>query len=208
MRHILGHRLWDLYSHVYDLITSSYLKTAIKEYVKEVLSTSSEDKPLNNLLIIGIGTGECLKYIDKPIKITAIDYSPSMLKKASRKIKAHHNVSLVRMDAQKLKLDDESFEIVLMPLILAVVKESHICLKEAVRVLKPKGRLIIFDKFINRNEEPNIVKKILNIILNLFATKINLNLYKLIEGLNLRVIEERQILFFGWLKIFVLEKVK
>jgi ubiquinone/menaquinone biosynthesis C-methylase UbiE len=206
MRHIIGNKLWDLYSHIYDLLTRSYLENAVKEYTKEVLLLSVGEKAVDNLLIVGVGTGECLKYINQDIQITAIDYSSSMLKKASKKLKDYHNVSLVFMDAQKLDFDDKSFDRVLMPLIVAVVEDPYACLKEVDRVLKPGAKLVIFDKFINHNESPSFIRRIINSFTNLFATRIDLDIYKLIKGLNLRVVEERQVLFFGWLKIFVLEK--
>ncbi|MEW6504287.1 MAG: methyltransferase domain-containing protein [Chloroflexota bacterium] len=57
-------------------------------------------------------------------------------------------MKLMEMDAQTLQFPDSSFNAVLLNLILSVVPDGKKCLQEAWRVLRPSGRIAIFDKFL------------------------------------------------------------
>ncbi|MDH4128519.1 MAG: methyltransferase domain-containing protein [Spirochaetota bacterium] len=206
MRQLLGSLLWDFYSLTYDLFTKSILKDVRKDYISDVLKLSPSEKVIDNLLIIGVGTGEDLTYIDSNISVTAIDYSISMLKKAQRKIKLKHNIKFIQMDAQNLDFPDYSFQRILMPLIITVSQNPFQCLKEAERVLKIGGRIVIFDKFLHKNHLPSLFRRFVNCIINALATNINIDFYKLLIGSKLKIIEEKKSIFKGLFKIFILEK--
>jgi ubiquinone/menaquinone biosynthesis C-methylase UbiE len=75
-----------------------------------------------------------------------IDAAPIQLEAARRKVEAiGHRIQLARMHAESLHYEDRSFDTVLMFLLLHEMppKPRRDALREAIRVLKPGGRLVI-----------------------------------------------------------------
>ena len=68
------------------------------------------------------------------------------------------------MDAQEMDLPDASFDKVVLNLILAVVPEPVKVLREAERVLKPGGRMGVFDKFVPPGAPITFGRRVLNAI--------------------------------------------
>ncbi|MBW2338570.1 MAG: class I SAM-dependent methyltransferase, partial [Deltaproteobacteria bacterium] len=61
----------------------------------------------NRVLEVGVGTGKNLPYYPKGIEITAIDFSPGMLKRTRNKASAEDvRVALIEMDVQQLDFPD------------------------------------------------------------------------------------------------------
>lgn len=81
--------------------------------------------------------------------VTGIDLSREMLYIAKEKIKKGHvsNVKLKAMDAAKLEFKDQSFDVVLISLILHEIDKNLAgkIINEAKRVLKPNGEIVIVE---------------------------------------------------------------
>ncbi len=206
MRHILGPKLWDLYSLSYDCLTTYVLRDVRKTYLRELLEPSPAEKEIENVLIVGVGTGQDLSLIDRSIPVTGIDYSKGMLARTKKWIQEGQKVDLHRMDAHRLDFPDQSFQRVLMPLIIAVSQNPLKVLKEGERVLRPGGRLVIFDKFLHKDQKPMLSRKILNFFLQMIATDININFHRWLPELECQLLKEIPSIFSGMFKIFVLEK--
>jgi phosphatidylethanolamine/phosphatidyl-N-methylethanolamine N-methyltransferase len=103
-------------------------------------------QPGNRVLIVGVGTGLDLAHTSAEAKVTGIDLSADMLRRA--KLKAgHRDCSLRQMNAEQLDFDDESFDVVIMNCVLSVVADPAKALSEAARVLAPSGSIWILGKF-------------------------------------------------------------
>lgn len=106
-----------------------------------------------NLKVLDIGTGpgfftiilEELGYKN----ITGIDVSEKMLEVAKENIqkygKKDSSIQLIQMDAQKLELKPESFDIIVSRNLTWNLEKPQQAYSEWLRVLKPNGALFIFD---------------------------------------------------------------
>ena len=79
--------------------------------------------------------------------MTGVDLSADMLRQAELKVR-RDDWTLLRMNAEQLEFEDDSFDIVLMNCVLSVVADPTKALSEAARVLAPTGSIWILGKFI------------------------------------------------------------
>jgi phosphatidylethanolamine/phosphatidyl-N-methylethanolamine N-methyltransferase len=142
----------------------------------------------DRVLIAGAGTGLDLDFLPPALAITAIDVTPAMLRRLTRRAaRAGRPVSAQVMDARSLAFPDASFDAVIMHLILAVMPEPERGLKEAARVLKPGGRIAVFDKFLRDDEQPSRARRLLNLVSRPLFSDINRRLGPLVRGTGLIV---------------------
>ena len=60
-------------------------------------------------------------------------------------------------DAQSLPFENDSFNVVLLHLVISVVPDPKALVDEATRVLAPDGRISIYDKFIPEGSSPSLL---------------------------------------------------
>jgi phosphatidylethanolamine/phosphatidyl-N-methylethanolamine N-methyltransferase len=98
------------------------------------------------ILEVGVGTGISLPQYTRANRITGIDISAPMLRKAVERVAALGlaNVeALSVMDAANLALPDASFDVVVGQFVITAVPEPERTLDEFVRVLKPGGEIVL-----------------------------------------------------------------
>jgi ubiquinone/menaquinone biosynthesis C-methylase UbiE len=94
-----------------------------------------------DVLEIAVGSGRNLPIYAAGTKLTAIEYSPEMLKLARERAAASGvDVELRPGDAQELEFPDESFDTVVCCLALCTIPDPARAVREAHRVLRPGGR--------------------------------------------------------------------
>lgn len=193
---------YTLYAPIYDRIVRSF-NTSRKRSLQLL-----ELKAGEAVLLIGAGTGEDIQFIPEEVEITAVDITPAMVEHIRRKARAlKRPVQAAVMDGQALELPSESFDAVVLHLILAVIPDPIACIREAARVLKPDGRVVIFDKFLPENEQPSLQRYLANLIANFAFSDINRKLEPIAAAAPLNLRHEEPAVYgrFGY-KIALYEK--
>jgi ubiquinone/menaquinone biosynthesis C-methylase UbiE len=128
-------------------------------------------EPGERLLIIGCGTGADLPYVPQGVEVLATDLTPAMLRQAAAR--ARPGIELRVMDGMALDLPDGCFDAVLLHMVLEVIPDPVRCLREAARVLRPGGRLTVFDKFLRDHDRPGAIRRAGLGLLDFFFTSTN-----------------------------------
>ena len=99
-----------------------------------------------DVLEIAVGSGRNLKHYRRGTTLVGIEISPKMLEIARVRAKeAQLDADLRVGDAQELEFADESFDTVLITLALCTIPDDRGAVREAWRVLRPGGRLILLE---------------------------------------------------------------
>jgi phosphatidylethanolamine/phosphatidyl-N-methylethanolamine N-methyltransferase len=98
------------------------------------------------VLEVGVGTGKNLPYYPEGVKVSAIDLTPGMLKRAQQKAEDQKiNVEMFLGDVQKLDFPDNYFDSVVATFVLCSVPDVRLGLKEIKRVVKDGGQVLLLD---------------------------------------------------------------
>jgi len=191
---------YKLLAPVYDSVMGNHLMTEAREKALNLLHLEQGER----VLLVGVGTGEDLPFLPDSVEVVGIDISDEMLEIAKEKVQGR-SVQLLNMDAERLAFPDESFDVVILDLILSVVENPKTAMSEAIRVLKKEGRILVFDKFLDDTEEPSVARRVLNVITSFIGTDINRHFGEIVEGLPVHEIYEEPSLFQGSYRIIILK---
>lgn len=98
------------------------------------------------VLEVAVGTGRNLRYYPGNVFLTGVDLSPVMLAQArARADSLGLAVDLRVGDAQSLPFPDQSFDSIVFTLCLCIIPDERRALREAYRVLRPGGRLLLLE---------------------------------------------------------------
>ena len=161
--------------------------------------------PSDRVLLVGVGTGEDLAFVPPATKAVGIDLAEAMLEVARAK---SPTVELRLMNAERLEYPDASFDKVVLNLVLSVVEHPEHALAEALRVLKPDGRIVVFDKFLPEGERPALARRMLNVITSWLGTDINRRFADISRALPLETVLDEPSLFGGSYRILLLGKAR
>ncbi|HEX2225053.1 MAG TPA: methyltransferase domain-containing protein [Thermoanaerobaculia bacterium] len=163
-------------------------------------------RPGERVLIVGAGTGADLPDLPDGLEVLATDLTPAMLARARERAKP--GVELRVMDGQRLDLPDASFDAVILHLILAVIPDPVACLREASRVLRPGGRIAVFDKFLADGARPALPRRLLNLATSTLFSDVNRRFGDILKasGAPLTVEHDEPAILGGFFRILRLRK--
>ncbi len=116
--------------------------------VEEAIRNALADQPIRSLLDLGTGTGRMLEVFAQDIERgLGLDLSLDMLALARTRLdRAGLKHCTVRQgDIYDLALPRDSFDVVIIHQVLHFLDDSPRAIKEAARVLRPGGRLLVVD---------------------------------------------------------------
>lgn len=109
-------------------------------------SIAAADRVGGRILDVGIGTGLSLADYSRTTRISGVDISEPMLRKAHERVHTLNltNVDVISvMDAKNLAFADNTFDAVVAQYVITAVPDPEGTLDDFVRVLKPGGELIL-----------------------------------------------------------------
>lgn len=156
---------------------------------------------------VGIGTGSDLRHLPKGVEAIGVDLSEAMLARAGRKLPvAGCEIELRVGDAQALPLEDEAFDALVLNLVLSVVPDPIRCMSEAVRVLRPGGRIVVFDKFLPDGSQAAWGRKVANVVSTALGTDINRRLGDIVVGLPCEMVHDEPSILGGMYRVVLLRR--
>ncbi len=132
---------WDRLAPRFDTMAS---KGAEKRWApfKSALFSEMEGK----VLFLALGTGLDIPHFPKGLNITALDISPVMIEHAQERIAEYDGtIETHVMDVHDMPFEDDSFDMVVTSCTFCSVPRPIEGLKALHRVLKPGGKLLMFE---------------------------------------------------------------
>lgn len=111
--------------------------------IKQMIDISGKE-----VVDIGCGGGIYTKALVRlgALRVTGVDFSVEMLKGASENCKGLNNVTFVRGNAYNSGLDGNQFDVILERALIHHLADLNVCFKEANRLLKNDGVLLVQDR--------------------------------------------------------------
>lgn len=139
----LAYRRWAM---VYDAVFGS-----ISSFGRRCAVAEANRLPGQKVLEVGVGTGLALPSYNLDKRITGIDLSTDMLKRARQRVQRQNltNVeNLFEMDAEETNFENGSFDIAVGMFVASVVPHPDRLFAELKRVVKPGGHILFVNHFL------------------------------------------------------------
>ena len=133
-------KMFDDVANRYDFLNDLLSLGRTKAW-RRVVTSIIAPKPGMEILDIAAGTGSSSRpLVDKGADVTALDFSQGMIEQGRKQNK---NIKFVQGDALKLPFEENSFDVTTISFGLRNTSSTEIALKEALRVTKDSGRIVV-----------------------------------------------------------------
>ena len=133
-------KMFDDVAHRYDFLNDLLSLGRTKAW-RRVVTSVIAPKPGMKILDIAAGTGSSSRpLVDKGAEVTALDFSHGMIEQGRKQNK---NINFVQGDALKLPFEDNAFDVTTISFGLRNTSNTDKALKEALRVTKDGGRIVV-----------------------------------------------------------------
>jgi len=191
---------YTLIAPFYDLIVARASLGARRKSLKRL-----QAQPQQQILISGIGSGLDIPHLPVGPDYHGIDLTYAMLKRA-KPMQQQSNLQLYQGDVLALPFQAGQFDWILMHLILAVVPDPQQALREAERVLKPGGKILILDKFLSPGRSAPL-RRLLSPLMGQLATRMDVVFEELLADCpSLELLDNQPALLNGWFRLITLQK--
>jgi len=191
----------------YSLLAPFY-DLAIRRASAGVRARSLKQLPTQgglDVLINGIGTGLDLPFLPPDHRYIGLDLTAAMLTRARARADGLR-LSLVQGDSQALPFADSRFDYAVLHLILAVVPQPLLCLRETARTLKPGGSVLILDKFLRPGQNAWL-RRALSPLSGQIATRLDVVFEDVLAQVpELELVADEPVLARGWFRAIRLVK--
>jgi len=190
---------------VYDGIFGACFRHGQRRAV-EVLRSAPGDR----ILEVGVGTGLALPFWHRDARITGIDISDRMLRRAEnvRHRRGLRHVELRLMDAQAMDFPDNHFDKIAAMYVVSVVPSLPALLAEMRRVCKPGGRLAIVNHFAHPRPLVRRAEQILGRYAGLLGFHTAMDEETVTRAPGLRVLRTEPVNWGGYWTLIEAENVK
>ncbi|MFO7865389.1 MAG: methyltransferase domain-containing protein [Candidatus Aminicenantes bacterium] len=195
----IKHR-YNRISGVYDLIDKP-MEQMFSGHRERMLQDAS-----GKVLEVGAGTGKNFEYYPEGVEVTAIDFSPAMVRIAREKAEKLPNIKeVLEMDAESMSFADNTFDTVVTSCVFCSAPHPVKGLKEIRRVCKNGGRILMLEHVKSKNPVIGPVMDILNPVpLCIYGANINRDTVKNLQKAGFRNIKVKNL----WLDILKLIAIK
>lgn len=181
---------YDRLARVYDRLESRLEARRVRHWRALLWSRVRGER----LLEIGVGTGKNVPYYPPGAQVIAVDLSPKMLERARERVaRLGLPVTLQLADAQALPFPDASFDAVVATFVFCSVPDPVRGLREAYRVLKPGGQLLLLEHVLSANRLLRLLMRAANpVVVRLVGANINRETVRNVEraGFELREVDD------------------
>ena len=154
--------VFDQVNNRYDLM-NDFMSLGIHRLWKNSLINMMSPSVNKKLVDVACGTGDIGKlFLDKTNEksdVTSIDPNNKMISQGKNKLSKYKNIKWIKAPAEKLPLNDNSFDYYTISFGLRNTKNLDQALSEAYRVLKPGGRYLCLEFSKVQNTNLNLIYK-------------------------------------------------